>query len=90
MDRIVGISIRSLELMALAADQSILSVTTKGVDVAGAIDQLKAQLDGYPEARITSLTHNISAWSGWSGKTTVVAVIEYTPSSLDGTGHPTK
>ncbi len=77
--------IRTLVTMTLATDQAILSATTKGVDVAVAIDQLKAQLDDYPEARITSLTHNISAWSGWSGKTTVIAVIEYSPSTLDGT-----
>lgn len=68
--------------MALIRDQAILTVTTKGADLAKAIDALEALLDAYPEARIISLTHNIDQWAGFlSAKTTLVAVVEYTPPS---------
>ena len=67
--------------MALTQDQAILTVTTKGADVAKAVEALKALLDDYPEARIISLTHNIDQLAGLLGaKTTLLAVVEYTPS----------
>ena len=68
--------------MALTHDQAILSVTTKGADLRKAIDALEARLDAYPEARIISLNHNVDQWAGFfSAKTSLVAVVEFTPPS---------
>ena len=72
--------------MALTPNQAILTVTTKGAEVAKAIVALEALLEAYPDARIITLTHNIDQLAGmFSGKTTLVAVVEYTPSRSDDT-----
>ena len=72
--------------MALTHTQAILTVTTKGADIAKAVEALETRLDAYPEARIISLNHNIDYWAGFfSARSTVVAVVEYTPAQANKT-----
>lgn len=69
--------------MSLAAGQALVTAVARGIDLAGAADDLRGQLQAYPDARIISLTQQTNVLTSWSGRTTLVAAIEYTPTETE-------
>lgn len=65
--------------MALVPYQGLVTVTVPGYYLGKAVDKLDAELQAYPDARIVALTHQANYFAAFSGRTTVVAVVVYTP-----------
>jgi hypothetical protein len=65
--------------MALIPTQTLVTVTVPGYNMELAADALRQALVPYADARIIALTRNTN-WAGsFFGKTSLVAVVEYTP-----------
>lgn len=63
--------------MSFAPNHDLITVTARGIDLAGAAERLRAELSAYPNARIVSMTQQTNMLTSFSGKTTLVAAIEY-------------
>jgi len=65
--------------MALIPTQTLVSVTVPGYELSRAADALHLALKAYPDARIVALTRSTNWITSFFGRTSLLAVVEYTP-----------
>jgi len=61
--------------MSLSPGQRIVTVTGRDLEAAAA--ELTAALEAVPNARIVSLVSDVNRWSSFSGRATLVAVVDH-------------
>jgi hypothetical protein len=67
--------------MSLIRTQAIVTITIPGHDMGRAAENLRQALAPYQEARIISLAIKTNWFEGWSGGTSLLAAIDYTPAT---------
>lgn len=65
--------------MALIPTQALVTVTVPGYDLERAAAELDRALVPYADARIVALTRTTNWMTTLFGKTSLLAVVEYTP-----------
>jgi hypothetical protein len=61
--------------MSLSPRQRVVTVTGRDLEAAAA--ELTAALEALPNARVVSLVSDVNRWSSFSGRTTLVAVVDH-------------
>ena len=61
--------------MSLSPRQRVVTVTGRDLEAAAA--ELTATLEAVPNARIVSLVSDVNRWSSFSGRATLVAVVDH-------------
>ena len=67
--------------MALIPKQAIVTVTVPGYNLKPAADALNRALDPYADARIVHLHRHTNWMTAFLGRTSLMAVVEYTPTA---------
>ena len=67
--------------MALISTQAIVTVSVPGFNLAPAADALRRALIPYANARIVALHRHTNWATAFWGKTSLLAVVEYTPAA---------
>jgi hypothetical protein len=67
--------------MALIPTQALVTVVVPGYNLEPAAEALRQALVPYADARIVTLTRNTNWATSFFGKTSLLAVVEYTPAA---------
>ena len=67
--------------MALISTQALVTVSVQGYDLKPAADALRQALIPYADARIVQLHRHTNWASAFWGRTSLMAVVEYTPAA---------
>ncbi|GAB3259562.1 hypothetical protein [Arthrobacter pigmenti] len=65
--------------MALVPHQTLVTVIVKGTGLEGAPEKVREALVPYTDARIIAMTQKSNWMTSFSGETTLLIAIEYTP-----------
>ena len=79
--RINATSANTLKGMSLIRTQAIVSITIPVHDMGRAAENLRQALAPYEGARIISLTTKTNWFQGWTGRTSLLAAIDYEPAT---------